>query len=289
MSDKNLVLLAQAISFLLGWTYFLCWSISFYPQPLLNWRRKSTTGVAVDFPCANVPAFLAYTISTFVFLYSPSIRSQYAFRHPQAPYPTVRFNDLAFAVHALVLSIITYSQFWPSLWRFKAGRGSSATKPVLGVIWGAIGGALAVAVIVLFKGQDFGSDPARWAWIDEIYAISYVKLIITVVKYMPQVWLNYKNKSTIGWAIGQILLDFSGSVLSLLQIIIDSSLVGDWSGITGNPVKFILGNVGIFFNVIFIVQHYILYRHVREATIESQSNEGRPLLRADGYSVDANS
>lgn len=83
--------------------------------------------------------------------------------------------------------------------------------------------------------------------------------------------------------MGQILLDFSGSVLSLLQITIDSSLEGDWSGITGNPVKFILGNVGIVFNIIFIVQHYILYRHAKEAEIEDGAEEERPLLRPNSH------
>jgi hypothetical protein len=33
----------------------------------------------------------------------------------------------------------------------------------------------------------------------------------------------------------------------------------DWSGIVGNPVKFLLGFVSMFFDVIFCVQHYLLY------------------------------
>ena len=107
----------------------------------------------------------------------------------------------------------------------------------------------------------------------QIYAISYVKLVITIVKYIPQVWLNYKNKSTVGWAIGQILLDFSGSVLSLLQLVIDSSVQKDWSGITGNPVKFWLGNVGIVFNIIFITQHYVLYKHAKEVESDNGNEE----------------
>lgn len=48
--------------------------------------------------------------------------------------------------------------------------------------------------------------------------------------------------------------------MSILQLVIDSSLQGDWSGLTANPVKFGLGNVSVFFDVIFMVQHYILYR-----------------------------
>lgn len=83
-----------------------------------------------------------------------------------------------------------------------------------------------------------------------------------MVKYLPQVWMNYKAKSTFGWSIGQILLDVVGGVLSIMQLVIDSSLQNDWSGLTVNPVKLALGNISIFFDVVFMVQHYWLYRGV---------------------------
>jgi uncharacterized protein with PQ loop repeat len=89
--------------------------------------------------------------------------------------------------------------------------------------------------------------------------VNKIKLAVTVIKYIPQVWTNFKNKSTAGWNIFQILLDVIGGVLSIAQLVIDASLQGSMLGVTGNPVKFMLGNVSIFFDVIFIVQHYILY------------------------------
>src|ERR1700709_1477085 len=94
---------------------FLCWSGSFYPQPLLNYRRRSTHGLAIDFPTMNVLGFTVYTISTASFLWSPTIRSQYAERHPASPTPTVRFNDFAFAAHSAVLCLLIYIQFFPSI------------------------------------------------------------------------------------------------------------------------------------------------------------------------------
>ncbi len=107
----------------------------------------------------------------------------------------------------------------------------------------------------------------------QVYAVSYVKLVITLVKYMPQVLMNYRNSSTQGWSIAQILLDFVGGILSVLQLGIDSYLQGDWSGLTGNPVKLALGNVSIFFDVIFMVQHYFLYpsKHAKGLEGEEQS------------------
>lgn len=48
------MLLLEFISAAFGWVYTLCWSASFYSQPLLNWRRRSTSGTTVDFPMINV-------------------------------------------------------------------------------------------------------------------------------------------------------------------------------------------------------------------------------------------
>jgi cystinosin len=70
---------------------------------------------------------------------------------------------------------------------------------------------------------------------------------------------NRRNRSTEGWSIWQILLDFTGGVLSIAQLVLDSALQGDWSGITGNPVKLALGNVSMVYDVIFMTQHYVLY------------------------------
>jgi cystinosin len=103
-----------------------------------------------------------------------------------------------------------------------------------------------------------------------------------VVKYVPQAWLNYKRQSTVGWSIAPMLFDLAGGVLSLAQLVLDSSLQNDWSGITGNPVKLMLSNVTIFFDLIFIVQHYILYRESAGPKVQSDDDLTTPLL-ADGH------
>ncbi|KAF2709784.1 L-cystine transporter-like protein [Pleomassaria siparia CBS 279.74] len=260
MADSVPVIVAKAISRVLGWAYFLCWSASFYPQPISNYNRKSTLGLAIDFPTLNVLGFIAYTISTAAFLYSPTIQSQYAIRHPESPETTVRFNDFLFAAHGAVMCIIIYSQFFPRIWGFKVGSRQKASVAVLGIFWGCLLGILIVWLLVTTTGKEGGKDASAWAWVDVVYALGYVKLITVVVKYIPQVHVNYKRKSTLGWSIYPMLLDFSGAIFSTGQLIIDSSLQGSWQGITANPVKFGLGNITIVFDVIFICQHYILYR-----------------------------
>lgn len=147
---------------------FACWSLSFYPQPLLNYKRRSTDGLAVDFSLLNLLGFLSYTTSCAAFLYSPTIRAQYANRHPASPEPTVRFNDLAFAVHALFMCFVTYSQFFSKLWNFEVRMLQRSSRIVLGILWGCIIGVAVVIGVVRFYGDSEGYDPTSWAWIDTV-------------------------------------------------------------------------------------------------------------------------
>ncbi|KAF4969366.1 hypothetical protein FSARC_3392 [Fusarium sarcochroum] len=259
------------LSGLFGWVYFFAWSASFYPQPLLNWRRRSTTGTTVDFPFINVLGFAAYFTSNVAFYYSPEIRAQYAARHKNLE-STVQFNDITFAFHALILSTITTSQYLsPSLWGFAPNSGNRPSRFILGVAAGCITGVLLTCIIVASSpGNDAVYD---WVALDIVYAIGYVKLIVTLIKYTPQIVTNYRNQSTEGWSISQILFDVTGGVLSVSQQAIDSYQQRDWSGITGNPVKFALGNISMIYDAVFIVQHYVIYRETEKPQPQSPENE----------------
>lgn len=87
---------------------------------------------------------------------------------------------------------------------------------------------------------------------------------MTFFKYIPQIIVNHRRKSTVGWSIAQILLDFGGSLFSFLQLFIDCSLQADWSGLTGNPIKLGLANVSLLADIVFMTQHYVLYRHANK-------------------------
>ncbi|KAI5304925.1 hypothetical protein KEM56_005690 [Ascosphaera pollenicola] len=272
----------------------IAWSMSFYFQPYQNYLRGSTHGLAIDFQYVNVLGYVTMSIYQFSFMYSPLIRAQYAARHPAAPEPTTQMNDLVFAVHALILSSISYSQFFPSIWGLRVSSHQKASKPVLGVFWGCVLGVGVLALLVVTVGSNVPEDVQAWAWIDVVYAMSWVKLIVTITKYIPQAWVNYKRQSTKGWAIQMILCDTTGGFLSITQLLIDSYLIHDWSGITGNPLKFWLGNVSLFFDAIFMTQHYVLYRNagekkggagvdvdVEEAVVQVDGAR-QPLLNGDG-------
>lgn len=83
-------------------------------------------------------------------------------------------------------------------------------------------------------------------------------------------------------SIGNILLDFTGGSLSMLQMILNAHnygkshsrililsqnnlisivlLLDDWVSIFGDPTKFGLGLFSVLFDIFFMLQHYVFYR-----------------------------
>lgn len=151
----------------------------------------------------------------------------------------------------------------------------SPSRPILGLSLGCLLAVFLVALRVYYSPPT--PDASGWCALDIAYAVSYVKLVVTVVKFTPQVVANYRNRSTKGWSIVQILLDMAGGVLSVGQLGIDAWLQGDWAGITGNPVKFMLGNVSMFYDAIFMWQHYVLYNNGED----EEEEEGMVQRRED--------
>lgn len=74
--------------------------------------------------------------------------------------------------------------------------------------------------------------------------------------------MNYKRKSTVGWSIGNIFLDFIGGFLSILQMTLNAYNYNDWISFFGDATKFGLGLFSLIFDIFFILQHYVFYRYV---------------------------
>ena len=52
----------DVISKIFGWTSFVAWSLSFYPQIWMNYKSKSVAGFSVEFAMLNPVGFYMYTI-----------------------------------------------------------------------------------------------------------------------------------------------------------------------------------------------------------------------------------
>lgn len=260
----------RTLSSCLGYTYFLSWSVSFYPQILQNFRRKTTVGLSADFCGLNVLGFLCYAAYNMAMYYSPEIHRLYRERHGAHAEIAVESNDVAFSLHAVILASFTLGQ----IIYYDGGRSQQVSRSVAGVMIFIVVTASAAGLAIATHAA-----PSSINWLDYLYLLSCFKILITLIKYVPQVVLNYQRKSTAGFSVWQILLDFSGGALSDLQLVLDCLNLQDWSGITGNMAKFFLGFVSIVFDFIILLQHYFWFPAssapsglVAEESIEDQDD-----------------
>ena len=102
-------------------------------------------------------------------------------------------------------------------------------------------------------------------------------------------WLNFKRKSTTGFHIGGVLLDFGGGVLSLLQMDIYCFIEHSINQLTGNIPKMALAVVTLLFNIILVWQHYVFYLGNELVGPDEQKPLLRGAKKTKFYSVDVNS
>jgi len=241
------------ISAVLGWSYFFAWSVSFYPQVFQNRKRRSVVGLSLDFQLLNAVGFGCYSVFNGTLFWSPLVREEYRAAHDGHD-NAVKLNDVVFAIHASVITCVTLVQVamyydYPPADPSERFLRRAVLAGIALVLLAGTGGAVIV-----------GATHERVAsWLVYINVLSEVKVVISVVKYCPQVWMNHRRKNTDGWNINNVLLDFSGGLLSVAQLLLDAWAQNDWSAISGDPVKLLLGNISMAFDLVFMAQHYCLY------------------------------
>lgn len=252
------------INQIIGWIYFLAWSVSFYPQAYDNWKRRSVVGLSFDFLALNLTGFFAYSVFNIGLFWVTYIKEEFLKKDPNGVNP-VDANDVFFSLHALLLTLVYICQC-----AIYERGGQKVSKVAIGLL--VIGWTFAFVSLFVAVAQ-------KISWLDYLYYFSYIKLGVTLVKYIPQAYMNYRRQSTEGWSIGNVLLDFTGGSFSLLQMFLQAYNNDKWKFIFGDPTKFGLGVLSIFFDVVFIVQHYCLYRN-REPMYQDLDDQNDQHTRA---------
>lgn len=168
-------LLWSSVSHIIGWGYTLIWTLSFWPQAILIWKRKSVAGVSLDFLSLNFFGFFCYTIFNLAFLLSSKVQQQYRNAH-NGQENLVRWNDAAFAIHAFFMATWQFI----SMFLFKNAPGQHIyrwAKSFLAILVAIQVASLAVCLI------GGGDDDSIIRWYDFVNICSYLKLVITLVKY----------------------------------------------------------------------------------------------------------
>ena len=250
------------LSSIVGYSYFIFWCASFYPQIVMNFQRKSTAGLSIDYSVINFFGYICYTSYTSAFYWDESVKQMYRERHAHdnvggAPSEiTVESNDVAFAIHALIMSIIWLFQLeiYGGFEQCRKQGKRIISRPITILIYLIIGSCSIYAGLILYLQKPFGKYSLEYVssylnWLDYLYFLSFLKVIITIAKYIPQVLMNMKRRSCVGWNVWNILLDITGGILSLVQLVGDAYDLNDMSSIAGNSAKLGLSAVSIIFDV----------------------------------------
>ena len=128
-------------------------------------------------------------------------------------------NDLFFSAHAMLVTIFTIYQCF--IYERKEQRVSKVAICILCLIF--------LLILLCILGVAFHVV----SWLTPLIILivfSNIKLVISFIKYIPQLMLNCRRKSTypfllhwvhlittVGWTIYNVLLDFSGGLLSIIQ------------------------------------------------------------------------
>ncbi|EDO34987.1 predicted protein [Nematostella vectensis] len=259
VSETVLVVLAD----IFGWGYFLAWTVSFYPQIYENWRRKCVVGLSFDMMTYFMISYIAYMIYNVVVFFDLNIQWEIIGNSNESS--PVKLTDVVFAILGLVCTGITCLQC--VIYESGPQKIHFTTKVVFSVFVVALGICCALAG---FKVT---------SWLFMLDYCGYVKLAVSFGSYLPQIWLNYRRKCTEGFHIGGVLLDFSGGILSLLQMNIYCALEHSTKQFTGNIPKLVLGILTLVFNITLVLQHYMLYMGNPPPVLAPDSTEKTDLMK----------
>ncbi|XP_065879900.1 cystinosin homolog [Euphorbia lathyris] len=254
-----------------GWIAFFSWSISFYPQLILNFRRKSVVGLNFDFVVLNLTKHSSYLIYNASLYFSSAIQEQYLEKYGYGEMIPVAANDVAFSMHAVLLTAITLFQI--VIYDRGNQKVSRISIAIVCVVWLTAAGCFFIAL-----------PHHSWLWLISIF--NSIQVFMTVIKYIPQAIMNFMRKSTDGFSIGNILLDFLGGVTNYAQMVVQSVDQNSWVNFYGNIGKTLLSLVSVFFDLVFMCQHFILYRSKRSRISRKHIKEGEePLVKSSDDSA----
>lgn len=234
--DHDLLLF---LSNIIGWLYVIFWGLVCYPQIILNYKLKSVEGFKLDFPFLNLTGFLFYSISFTVGYLKEDIAKAYGLGK-------IDLQDVAFAWHGVFVCIIfnIQSLIYP--------RGNNKIS-IFAICFTVFAWS---SFITFYFCTEILPSTGVTASINYLKYAGYMKIGVSLIKYVPVAYWNFVRKSTQGFSVETFLFDFAGGSFSLMQAFLDFYL-GETDHL--NPVKVTLGVVCMSYDLLLIFQHFVLY------------------------------
>jgi len=150
-----LVILADVV----GWGYFLAWTVSFLPQIYENWRRKSVVGFSFDMWAYFLLSYITYTIYNVTVYFKPNVLGDLTEDNP------VKLTDVVFSLVAFICTAFQGIQC------LMYDRGSQEIHRSTVVL--CVGCLLALAILAVLSCFGLSS------WFLVLQYCGYVKLVVS--------------------------------------------------------------------------------------------------------------
>ena len=187
---------------------------------------------------------------------------------------SVRPNDLAFTTHALVMTCVMIAQSFVYQRASTYPSISPVHRYILLSIWTCLGFTLLLALTSSIPFSCIQPAPTcPPTHLTLLSTLGLTKVVINLIKNIPQLLLNHHRRSTVGWSIAGVLTDLCGATAAFVQQALDVWNQDDWGMMVGNVPKFLLSVLSFGFDVAFVVQHYACYGGGREGEGE-EGGEG---------------
>ena len=151
-----LIILADVV----GWGYFLCWTVSFLPQIYENWRRKCVVGFSFDMLAYFLLSYITYLIYNVTVFFDPGL----VFDNSGEDNP-VKTTDVVFAIVAFICTS------YQGIQCLMYDRGSQKIHSSTIVV--CVGCLVALFILVVLKCFGIGS------WFLVLQYCGYVKLVVS--------------------------------------------------------------------------------------------------------------
>ncbi|KAI3866611.1 hypothetical protein MKX03_023823 [Papaver bracteatum] len=181
----------EIVYYVLGWIGFFSWTFGFYPQIILNYRRKSVVGLNFDYLVLNLTKQSSYLIYNASLFFSPAVQKQYHEKYGFGEMIPVAASDVAFSTHSILLTSFALCQV------LVYERGSQkVSRPTIGIT-AAVWVTVLVCLFIAWPHQS-------WLWL--LSVLNTIQVTLAVIKYIPQVRVLSSSFENFRGNSGKILL-----------------------------------------------------------------------------------
>ncbi|GME75078.1 unnamed protein product [[Candida] boidinii] len=217
-------------------------------------KLKSSDSISQDTTLLNTVGYWALSISLYLQIYSSKYHDEFKIKYETDLLPSLSGIDLLYSFHGVLLNFLMVSQliYGKSLWNFTNQKRDKISLLKLTKLQ-----FLLIFLSVIYKLFKISTSIEQFEFLNFVLFLAYLKIVISTIKYIPQVIHNFKRKSMFGISKLQIFLDLTGCLFASSQLILENPDMSIYELCYYNRSKVGVVLTTIVFDSIYIFQFLI--------------------------------